>query len=134
MIVQRDGFFINVNAWRNEFLDYDYIGAPWADGGVGNGGFSIRSKRLLKFVANHPTSSDPQFDFSPEDGLICSTFRKDLESTGHRFAPTNVAANFSREGLFFLPEDVFGFHGKHTFFLNKYTEENPSFSDVPKLF
>jgi len=134
MIVQRDGFFININAWRSEFLDYDYIGAPWPNGRVGNGGFSIRSKSLLKFIANHPISGDPQFDFSPEDGNICSTFRQGLEDAGHRFAPTDIAARFSREDLGVLPDDVFGFHGKSGFFVNKYTRENPSFVDVPIFF
>ena len=134
MTVQTDGFFVNPEAWTDDFLDYDYIGAPWGDGGVGNGGFSIRSKSLLEFVSNHPLSEDPKFDMHPEDAQICSAYRDDLETAGHRFAPTDIAKKFSKEGLEYIEEDVFGFHGKHTFLLNKYSQENPSFASAPKLF
>ena len=60
LTIQHDGFIINPNAWRDDFLDYDYIGAPWPwrEQGfvtpfgehisVGNGGFSLRSKKLLE--------------------------------------------------------------------------------------
>lgn len=29
LIVQYDGFILNPKAWMDEFLEYDYIGAPW---------------------------------------------------------------------------------------------------------
>ena len=29
LTIQHDGFIINPTAWRNDFFDYDYIGAPW---------------------------------------------------------------------------------------------------------
>jgi len=61
LIVQEDGYVVNPDKWDNSFLDYDYIGAPWPlpvdsfsyrdrDGNiqrVGNGGFSLRTKKLL---------------------------------------------------------------------------------------
>ena len=54
LVVQHDGFVLNANNWDNNFLNYDYIGAPWLteatqrpDSRVGNGGFSLRSKKLL---------------------------------------------------------------------------------------
>lgn len=31
----------------SKFLDYDYVGAPWDVGGVGNGGFSLRKKSAI---------------------------------------------------------------------------------------
>src|SRR5262249_12882229 len=47
LLVQWDGFVLNPGAWREDFLSYDYVGAPWPwhqDGrNVGNGGFSLRS-------------------------------------------------------------------------------------------
>ena len=57
LIVQADSFVINSDLWKNEFLEYDYIGGPWPNkikinsnlifhlekNPVGNGGFSIRS-------------------------------------------------------------------------------------------
>ena len=55
LLVQWDGFVTNANAWRPDFLAFDYIGAPWpqfSDGrNVGNGGFSLRSRKLLKACA-----------------------------------------------------------------------------------
>jgi len=137
MIVQRDGFFINPESWDAQFLEYDYIGAPWGDGGVGNGGFSIRSKRLLEFVANHPLSKDPSFSFSPEDGKICSEYRhgKDgLRSFGFTDAPTDIARKFSIEGHIPVTKETFGFHGKHTFQFNKYALENELFSMAKAYF
>ena len=45
-LVSEDG-----NRWRDEFLEYDYIGAPWnvpagSRNNIGNGGFSLRRKFL----------------------------------------------------------------------------------------
>jgi len=31
LIVQADGFVLDPNRWREQFLEYDYIGAPWAE-------------------------------------------------------------------------------------------------------
>ena len=31
LIIQADGFVVDPNFWKNEFLNYDYIGAPWPD-------------------------------------------------------------------------------------------------------
>ena len=29
MLIHDDGFVVNPDSWRPEFLEYDYIGAPW---------------------------------------------------------------------------------------------------------
>src|SRR6266850_1256662 len=47
LTIQWDGWVINPHLWNDDWLQYDYIGAPWDDGCVGNGGFSLRSKRLM---------------------------------------------------------------------------------------
>ena len=51
LVIQWDGFVIDGGMWADEFWNYDYIGAKWphvaGDFRVGNGGFSLRSKRLL---------------------------------------------------------------------------------------
>ena len=31
LVIQADGFVLHPQRWRNEFLQYDYIGAPWPD-------------------------------------------------------------------------------------------------------
>ena len=58
LLVQWDGYVINPAAWDPAFLECDYIGATWHwhDDGmrVGNGGFSLRSRRLLQAL------QDPQ--------------------------------------------------------------------------
>ena len=49
--MQWDGYAVNPGAWDAAFLDCDYLGAKWSwhkDAmRVGNGGFSLRSRRLL---------------------------------------------------------------------------------------
>lgn len=110
LVVQWDGFISSPDAWDREFLEYDYIGAVWPQfsdsSNVGNGGFSLRSKRLLeacldpRFIARHP-----------EDVVICRVNRPLLEvEYGIRFADATVARKFSFERE---PADgpTFGFHG-----------------------
>ena len=110
LVVQWDGFICSPDAWDESFLDYDYIGAVWPQfsdsSNVGNGGFSLRSKRLLK------ACMDPRFvGRHPEDVAICRVNRPLLEE-GHgiRFADAAVARKFSfeRESA---DRPTFGFHG-----------------------
>jgi hypothetical protein len=112
LIVQWDGYVINPGAWYPSFREYDYIGARWphhTDGmSVGNGGFSLRSRKLLAAL------NDPRFTVdatTSEDVLICRTFRPALEREfGVRFAPEGVADQFSYENI--SPnQPTFGFHG-----------------------
>lgn len=114
LIFQHDGFVNNWNAWDNDWLQYDYIGAPWhyMDGmAVGNGGFSLRSTRLMEILA-----TDPEIKFThPEDHHICRTYRSYLEKKHKiKFAPVEVAEEFSFEG-YLQPHkrltDQFGVHG-----------------------
>ncbi len=115
LIVQHDGYVRNPEAWLNEFLEYDYIGATWwyKDGkNVGNGGFSLRSKKLLELCANLPTNAT-----HPEDHIICRDMRPYLESKGIKFAPETLANQFSFEG-YNQPgtyTNQFGFHGSRAF-------------------
>lgn len=105
LVVQYDGFVLNGRRWNDDFRAHDYIGAPWKDG-VGNGGFSLRSRRLLKAL------QDPRIsELVPEDVAICRTYRSLLEKEhGIRFAPTDVASRFSFETLP-PPGPTLGFHG-----------------------
>jgi hypothetical protein len=109
LVVQWDGHILNPDAWRREFLDYDYIGASWPqfeDGhDVGNGGFSLRSRRLMEFCRN------PEFrPCHPEDIAIGRLNRAWLENRGMRFARRNVADAFATERSG-DPLTSFGFHG-----------------------
>jgi hypothetical protein len=109
LCVQWDGFVLNGNAWDPIFLDYDYIGAVWphfSDAhNVGNGGFSIRSRRLLEACKALP------FDgHESEDIVIGRTCRSRLERQGIRFAPAAVARRFAYERTAWTGRE-FGFHG-----------------------
>ena len=110
LIVQWDGFVLDPGQWHPDFLQFDYIGAHWPqfiDGqDVGNGGFSLRSKRLLE------AGRDPRIVAAhPEDVTLCRLHRPMLEKDyGVRFADRSVANRFSHErGKRDHP--TFGFHG-----------------------
>jgi hypothetical protein len=53
LVIQWDSFVIHPEQWTDEFLAYDYIGAVWPhhpQSPVGNGGFSLRSLKLLQAI------------------------------------------------------------------------------------
>jgi Protein of unknown function (DUF5672)/SEC-C motif len=114
LLVQWDGYVANPQAWEDAFLQADYIGARWFwyDDGmqVGNGGFSLRSFRLLNALA------DPKVVLTEaEDLTIGRTFRPWLEQEhGIRFADGAMADRFSFEAAYPIGKP-FGFHGLFNF-------------------
>jgi hypothetical protein len=129
LLIQSDGFILDAARWCDQFLEYDYIGAPWpeyvslASGGrirldrnsVGNGGFSLRSKKLLE-VTSRIRFDRLNFPLRSEDLVICHYLYDDMRAARVRFAPPELAAVFSIEspGIYGQSLDsVFGFHGKH---------------------
>jgi len=114
LLVQWDGYVINPAAWDPAFLECDYIGAKWFwhDDGmrVGNGGFSLRSRRLLEAL------QDPRImRIDNEDTTIGRSFRPLLEREhGIRFATDEVADRFSFEAAYPIGKP-FGFHGLYNF-------------------
>jgi hypothetical protein len=111
LLVQHDGYVLDGTVWDDEFLKYDWIGAPWryTDGrNVGNGGFSLRSVTLHKVLAADPAI----WIGSPEDEIICRLFRHYLEEKhGIKYAPESVAHKFSFE-MHRPLQPTFGFHNK----------------------
>ncbi len=115
LIIHPDGFIQNPLAWSDEWLQYDYIGATWwykDNMNVGNGGFSLRSKKLLEILATLDLEV-----YHAEDDVICRQLRPWLESEhGIKFAPDEVANIFSIEA-YNTPDNKyngqFGFHGYH---------------------
>ena len=122
MSTHADGFIVNSNKWDASFLDYDYIGAPWdknahfiplanrAENRVGNGGVSIRSKKLLDITKN--LSCDGH-----EDTEICQRYKNYLVENGIKFAPKELAAKFCVEKICDdlhsnIETECFAFHGK----------------------
>lgn len=121
--VHDDGFVLDAKLWREEFLKYDFLGAPWADNVVGNGGFCIESTRFLRAKQSlpfDPLQGYPKITSLPDsdgrkiansDAFTCRVHRERLIADGIRFAPTEVAVEFSTEqtGHAF---GSFGFHGR----------------------
>jgi ADP-heptose:LPS heptosyltransferase len=111
LLIQHDGYVLDASAWTDEFLNYDYIGAPWSyrDGrNVGNGGFSMRSNRLMHRMAVDQFIQEIGI-YAPEDEVICRLYRKYLESQGIHFAPEDLAHRFSFE-MHPPKQKTFGFH------------------------
>ena len=140
LVVQADSFVVNVDLWKQDFLEFDYIGAPWPDkvmirpinkflylnnNRVGNGGFSLRSRKLVE-VTSKINFNSLKFPIKSEDLIICHYLYREMIKNGIRFAPPKLAAQFSIESPGNLygqdVNSVFGFHGKHlmSHFLKKY--------------
>ncbi len=129
LVVQWDGFVIDGNAWADEFWNYDYVGAKWphepGEFRVGNGGFSLRSKRLLDALA------DPEITLNAdenEDEAICIRYREFLETKyGISFADERVADRFAFDvGRPIGP--TLGFHGVFNFWQVLTNEELTMFA------
>ncbi len=145
LIVQHDGMAVNKEYWTDEFFDYDYIGAPsvynsknvtlelkyhdkynidpnkksWYNG---NGGFSLRSKKLLKALASDDRipiiiemisrKTNIPYELPVDDGVICIICRDILEKDhGIKFAPVELAMQFACDEA--VTHSSLGFHGLH---------------------
>lgn len=140
LLVHADGFVVNPDMWRDEFLEYDYIGSPWPlpqpgddttyrdiHGNlcrVGNS-VSIRSKRLMDFPkqANIPWTAEK--GWFNEDGFICCRNRHLFEAEGMRFAPLELAIYFGHENM--IPE-IEG-KGIRPFVFHKWMGTNAQYPD-----
>jgi len=130
LCTQCDGFITNPDGWMDEFLEYDYIGAPWwyhpynsmpgqaistPSTCVGNGGFSLRSLKMCK-VAKAVTEKYNINNIHPEDVYVCRTLRPYMNEAGVKFAPEWLAHKFSCEDRVYANQ--FGFHGHNTYDMN----------------
>ncbi|AKD24461.1 hypothetical protein CL55_00001280 [Polynucleobacter duraquae] len=130
LVVQSDGFVLNANKWNPKFLEFDYIGAPWpmdlklqpgnialdlSRNNVGNGGFSLRSKRLLE-ATSKISFHDLTFPTKSEDLILCHFLFQEISNAGIKFPGPELAAQFSIESPTAAygqnPSTCFGFHGK----------------------
>lgn len=84
-----------------EFLEYDYVGAPWShlEGRIGNGGLSLRKRSvMLRALKTY------QKETHPEDLMISAL----LYSMNAKLPSTEIASHFSVETMFY--EDPLGVH------------------------
>lgn len=116
LVTQNDGFVINPHLWNDKFCDYDYIGAPWSKyainvwgrtNQIGNGGFSLRSKKLMLHIKN---KNNLNFDIAED-----VTISRIIESDSFSYPNVKLATEFSFEcPVEDIPFDLnkcFGFHG-----------------------
>jgi len=139
LIVQHDGWALNGDNWRDEWLTYDYVGGLthaallpngfyktaytwWGDENVKvvqNGGFSLRSKAMLEAPSKYGIMRNqmPNPVLMNEDVQVCCFMRPALENVGIQFCPDELAKYFSFEH-FGAPHEgmditkVFGHHSR----------------------
>jgi hypothetical protein len=125
ILIHDNGFIVNPESWKDEFLEYDYIGAPWPlpndnfsyrdiNGNLirqGNS-VSLRSKKLLDVPNNLNLEWKAFHGYTNEDGFICVNYRHKYLEEGCKFANIDVAKYFSHETM--IPEiqgiKPFAFH------------------------
>jgi len=98
LIFQTDSMLLREGI--EEFLEWDYVGAPWKlQYHGGNGGLSLRKVAVMKEICEKAT-----FSKRNEDTLICN-YMKEHE---YNLAPREVCEKFSVEAIFKL--GTLGYH------------------------
>lgn len=110
LVTQHDSWILNGDCFDERLYQYDYAGALWLENdglANGNGGFSWRSKRLMKIVAmdDHINAT------APEDVAVCRVYRRYLEKNYDlKWASDDICEQFSFECRAPIAR-TFGFHG-----------------------
>jgi|GEM_PF-1515618 len=139
LLIHPDGGIGEPQLWRDEWLQYDFIGSPFPlptdkvsyrdiHGNiqrVGNS-VSLRSKKLLQLPKKIGMEWKPFHQFYNEDGYICVNMRHVFEEHGCKFAPFEEAVKFGREMP--LPENK----GLKTFVYHRTIGENSRYPDFEK--
>jgi len=117
LFIESDSSIIATASWRDRFLRYDYIGARWFDGRIGNSGFCLMSKVFLTALdvlkieptadACHPCDCAWSSEFG-HDGR--HFHRRRLEDLGVKWADPELADCFASESFGYLGS--FGIHGR----------------------
>lgn len=133
LIAQSDGYVLDGTRWTDNFLAFDYIGPPWNQWQiVGNGGFSLRSKKLLTWLSNYAIGELPH----PEDAWICYRHRPAIEAAGFRFATLPLAQLFAFEGREYNGKSWQGtkYQWDNTFGFHSWLTPLPEKTDKPLIF
>lgn len=91
LLVHQEDSFIFRSSDLTAFLGYDYVGAPWRDGRVGNGGFSLRRRSAMIRLCRAAGVCTR----CPEDLHFDALMR----AHGARVAPLEVARRFAMENV-----------------------------------
>lgn len=122
LIVQDDGMLLRRGLDTSEFMEYDYVGAPWKvcpenkeveelTGGnmVGNGGFCLRSVHAcIDITQSSNKTKELLFNRRLQAIQEDVWFAKELAAKGYRVCPMDKAKHFSVEQVY-IP-NTFGFH------------------------
>jgi len=138
IVFQTDSMIFKRNSHRlNDYLDYDYVGAPWplderpiekSCGYIGNGGFSLRKKskmleiidkiEYIPHINDIPINEDMYFNI-PYDGI-------ELNRPSY-----DKACMFSVEGVF--REEAFACHKPCLYFIDMFRFYYPEFKILESL-
>ena len=124
LTVQDHAYILHPELWTDDWLQYDWIGSPWkiipnaylTDDGErvrnGNGGFSLRSKKLMDAPHILGLKLEERQGYFNEDGNLAVYHRAKLLEYGIRYAPVEIASEFAYENT--VPENegllTFGYH------------------------
>jgi hypothetical protein len=120
LTVHWDSWIVRPEAWTDENYEFDYIGARWPCGVVGNDGFGWKSRRFWDAVSSLGIPPTVEACW-PADVTVCrqsfpeqptlTCYRSTLESMGVRYATAEIADRFSTEDRPYTGS--FGFHGRY---------------------
>ena len=126
LMVQDHGYVISPEMWVNEWLDLDYLGCAWAvvpntymaNNGErvrnGNGGFSLRSKKLLDLPKKMGWYLREEQGWKNEDGNVTCYWRKEMLEQGINYGSLADAVDFGYEKPMmennYGRKKFFGFH------------------------
>lgn len=127
ILCQDDGYVSNPKMWSNDFLKYDYIGAPWSldlmnqlmfnlEKGLDLNGLNFEHKLKLnnyngnsyrvgnggfalrsKRLCEFTKQFGDKYLNKPEDNIISIYEKEFIENNGMKIAPLEIAAKFSVE-------------------------------------
>ncbi len=125
LFVHDHAYILHPELWDDDWLQWDYCGAPWkvienaylTDNGkrirVGNGGFSLRSRRLLFAPKELGLKLEQRQQFFNEDGNICVYQADKLSEYGIKYMPLEEACVFAYENDVEENESISKFFGFH---------------------
>lgn len=118
LVFQTDSMILKENRDKlYNFIDYDYVGAPWVESaygpiGLGNGGLSLRKKskmiELLKYkeIAKTKKLDNKYGEYPPEDRFFCGYYTDHIYNI--KKPSVDEATNFSVETIY--NNKPFGIH------------------------